>query len=161
MDNSKELNELPKLFNAKLILFDVIANDSVDLLKKLSRKLVEEGYVKESYEQAIIERERVYPTGLPTQGVMVAIPHTDPEHVLKGGILVANLKNPVNFKEMGNGVNDIPAELVFMLAVDQPENQIKVLKKLIGMFMKKDVLLSIKKANDVGQVISILESQTA
>ncbi len=147
------------IFDPKLILFDVEAEDSTELLRKLSFKLLEEGYVKESFEEAVIEREKVYPTGLPTPGIMVAIPHTNPEHVLKPVILFANLKKPVMFKEMGEGTNDIPAELVFMLAVENPSKQIEILKNLMGIFSKKEVLLSIKESTDVAGVIDILKAQ--
>jgi PTS system galactitol-specific IIA component len=151
--------KISTLFHPQLIIFDIEARDSLDLLRQLSSKLLEKGYVKESFEEAIIEREKRFPTGLPTQGIMVALPHTDPQYVIKPGILIANLKKPVIFKEMGNGVKDIPAELIFMLAVDKPEKQIEVLKKLMNIFTKKEVLLSIKNAKNEAAMLDILESQ--
>ncbi|RKD30518.1 PTS sugar transporter subunit IIA [Thermohalobacter berrensis] len=154
-----EITQVSTLFNPELILFDVTANDRTELLKKLSQKLKEKGYVRESFEEAVIEREKVYPTGLPTPGVSVALPHTDSIHVLKPVILIANLKRPVAFKEMGNGIRDILAELVFMLAINQPEKQIEVLKKLMSIFSKKDVLLAIKEAKNPSKVLEILKEQ--
>lgn len=147
------------LFHSDLILFDVSCNGRDELLKVLSRKFRDLGYVKDTFEQAVIERENTFPTGLPTDGVKVALPHTYPQHVNKPGILIANLKNPVNFKEMGNGVNDIPAELVFMLAVDQPEKQLSVLQKFMNIFMKKGVLQELKAAHDANTVLSILHRE--
>ncbi|MTI46604.1 PTS sugar transporter subunit IIA [Sporosalibacterium faouarense] len=150
---------ISSLFDPNMILFNVEAKDYEDLLKKLSAQLIEKGYAKESFEDAVIEREKVYPTGLPTPGVMVALPHTKPEYVIKPAILVANLKEPVFFKEMGNGVNDIPAELVFVMAIDNPEQQVDVLKKLMDIFSNKEILTSLKSCTEVVEVIDILETQ--
>lgn len=154
-----EVSSITTLFDPKIILFDVEADDSTDLLRKLSARLLEEGYVKESFAEAVIEREKIYPTGLPTPGVMVALPHTKPEHVIKPGILVANLKKSVLFKEMGSGINDIATELVFMLAVNDPSSQVDVLKKLMQIFSKEEVLIKLKYSNNEAEIIDILEAQ--
>lgn len=147
------------LFSNDLIFFDIDADDSTTLLKQMSKKLVEKGYVKNSFVQAVIEREKKYPTGLPTLGVRVALPHTDSKHVIKSRIAIANLKKPVVFKEMGNGIRNVSVELVFMLAIHHPKEQIEVLKKLMNIFSKYEVLLSIKEAKDASEVINILEKQ--
>ncbi len=154
-----EASTVTNLFDPKLILFDVEAKDSTDLLRKLSARLLEEGYVKESFANAVIEREKIYPTGLPTPGIMVALPHTNPEHVTKPAILVANLKNPVLFKEMGSGINDIATELVFMLAVNDPSSQVDVLKKLMEIFSKEEILIRLKHTSNEAEIIEILEEQ--
>lgn len=147
------------LFYESLILFDVEAKDSKDLLRKLSGKLLKEGYVKESFIEAINEREEIFPTGLPTKGVKIALPHTDATHVLKSGVLIANLKKPVVFKEMGSGINDVEAELIFMLAVEKPKEQVGILKKLIGMFSKEDVLLKLKHSSNPEDVLKVLKEE--
>lgn len=152
-------SEFSTLFNNDLIFLDIVADDSTTLLKEMSKKLLEKGYVKHSFENAVIEREEIYPTGLPTPGVMVALPHTDSKHVIKSTIAIANLKEPVIFKEMGNGIRNIPAELVFMLAIHHPKEQVEVLKKLMNILSKSDVLISIKKAKDASEVINILQTQ--
>ena len=37
--------------------------------------------MKETFGQALIDREAVFPTGLKTETFEIAIPHTDVEHV--------------------------------------------------------------------------------
>ena len=66
-----------------------------DVLRATAAELFAEGYVKESYSDAIIEREKKYPTGLPTGEICVAIPHTDPEHVNDAAICLSILEKPV------------------------------------------------------------------
>lgn len=159
MNNIRDKSKVSSLFNLELILFDVEAENKEVLLKKLSKILLDKGYVKDTFEEAIIKREKIFPTGLPTTGVKIALPHTESEHILKGGILIANLKKPLVFKEMGNGVNDIPVELVFMLAVDQPKSQVIVLQKLMEIFTRPDILLDIKNSKDSITTMNILEEQ--
>ncbi len=152
-------NENQSLFYREFIFFNVSANDKNELLKKVSTKLYEYGYVKESFIDAIQERENKYPTGLPTKGVKVSIPHTDPIHVIKPIITVVNLNNPIIFKEMGNGENDIYAELIFLLAIADPNKQIDILKKLMDIFMNEAVLKEIKNASTEEDTIKILERE--
>ena len=116
------------MLDRELIFLNFEADDREDLLSRLSDILYEKGYENESFKQAILEREKVFPTGLPTLGVKVALPHTDTEHVIKPAILISTLKEPVVFKEMGNGVNDIDVGIVFLLAVKNPAYQVKLLQ---------------------------------
>lgn len=45
---------------------------------------------------------RKYPTGLHTDGLLIAMPHTDSAHVNEACISIARLENPIPFHEMGN-----------------------------------------------------------
>ena len=89
-------------FDESVILLDVEGETPEEVLKTVASNMANKGLVKQSYINAIIEREKEYPTGLPTPGVSVAIPHTDIEHVNKKSISFAVLKNPVEFYIMGD-----------------------------------------------------------
>lgn len=75
---------------------------------------------------------------------------------MKPAILVALLKKPVCFKEMGNGINDVEAKLIFMLAVKDPNLQVETLSKLMSILSDKDKLLSIYKSATTKEVIDKL-----
>lgn len=154
-----EVEKVMELFDSNLILFDVEVEDKEQLLKMLTAKLINKGYVKESFTNAVIEREKSFPTGLPTAGVKVALPHTRPEHVLKACILVANLKKPIIFKDMGSGVKDINAEMVFLLAVADPNSQIVVLKKMMEIFAKEEALKKLKRSTNPEDLLKILREE--
>ncbi|WP_143786811.1 PTS sugar transporter subunit IIA, partial [Oenococcus oeni] len=64
-------------FDKRVILFDQVFPNQISVLKTLTRFLEEKNCVKSSYQQAIINRESQFPTGLNTTTVGVAIPHTD------------------------------------------------------------------------------------
>ncbi|HHV82871.1 MAG TPA: PTS sugar transporter subunit IIA [Tepidanaerobacter syntrophicus] len=132
-----------KLIDPSLIMLNVEATEKEEVITLMAKKLISEGYVKGSYLNAILEREKEYPTGLPTNEVGVAIPHTDIEHVIKPGIAVATLKNPVKFNAMGNPDEEVDVKLIFMLAVTEPKGQINLLKKLVSIFQNQQLLMEL------------------
>lgn len=144
------------LLNEELIFLDFESANQEELLKELGNFLYSKGYVKESYVDGIIQREKVFPTGLNTLGVAVAIPHTDAKHVNKSALLVAKLKNPICFKEMGNGINDVYVKLIFMLAIKNPDEQLKTLSKLMSIFSEEKTLLNIYNAKIKKDIFNIL-----
>ena len=94
------MNKLLSNENQKFLYYAFDEKEQTALLTKMSKVLIDAGFVHESYKDAVIERERVFPTGLPTQGINVAIPHTDSIHVKKEGFLVGVLEQPVTFEMM-------------------------------------------------------------
>ena len=65
-------------FKKENIFLNFDANDRKDFLSKISKILFEKKYVKEGFNDSIIEREEKYPTGLDFGEYKIAIPHTDP-----------------------------------------------------------------------------------
>lgn len=106
-------------FDESLIFTDIDVNSREELLRTMATNLFRKGLVKESFIDAVIEREKTFATGLPTNGISVAIPHTDSEHVNKKAISVAILKEPVKFGVMGEIGAETPVQIVFMLAIDK------------------------------------------
>jgi PTS system galactitol-specific IIA component len=142
-DKKEEENMDNSILHKNLIFLNYEATDQLNLLNKFSGILYANGYVKDSYAQAVIKREQEFPTGLNTPGIKIAMPHTYPAHVLKSTILVATLKNPVTFKEMGNSDNNVNAQLVFMLAITDPKGHLSILSKLMSIFSDKEKLSDI------------------
>lgn len=140
-------------FNDKLVcIFDktVSRDEAID---KLTSLLEAGGYVKPSFRQAVIEREKIFPTGLPTQPVGIAIPHTDAEHVNSGAIAVGILKEPVVFSEMGNPESNVEVFIITMLAISEPDLLIPFLRKLAKTFQNADFLLGLKSAATGEEVV--------
>lgn len=75
----------------------VDATDKFGVLREMGNVLVEKGWVKDTYPGAVIEREKVFPTGLPMEAMGVAIPHTDAIHVNKKAVFCGILDKPVDF----------------------------------------------------------------
>ena len=144
------------LFDEKIMVLGLEASDVNDALKKLSTRLYEEGYAKESFIQAVQDREKEFPTGLPTEGVGVAIPHTDVIHVNKEAVAVAVLKNPVTFQMMGMPEVNVSTEILFMLALKEPHGQIEMLEKLMGVLQDTDLLFAIKESQSIYELKELL-----
>ncbi|RIO68523.1 PTS sugar transporter subunit IIA, partial [Mammaliicoccus sciuri] len=73
------------------IIIGLEATTKEEALSQLAKRMYNNDYVKASYENAVIEREASFATGLPTVYCAVAIPHTDIQHVNSKPIGVAVL----------------------------------------------------------------------
>lgn len=140
------------LFTKDLILLDYEANSKEEVLKHMTNILEEKGYVKDTFYENLIKREGVYPTGLKANDIEIAIPHTDSIHVKKGAIFFARLKNPVIFKEMGTGENDVNVKLIFMLLINNPKTQVNTLSNLMGIFSQKERLEILNTSNNLDEI---------
>ena len=134
------------LFDQKVMVLDIQADTSDDALNQLSQRLLENGYVKESFAQAIIDRELEFSTGLPGVGRGVAIPHADPHHVNRSIMAVGILRKPVPFKMMGNHDEIIEVEVMFMLALKESHSHMSVLQSLMDVIQNEALLTQIKEA---------------
>jgi len=144
-----------------LIIIGLQAKSKEDVIRHLAALLQERGYVTDDYADAVLERERGFPTGLPTVDVHVAIPHTDTSHCLKPGIAVAILAQPVEFGEMATRDKTLFVDIVFLLAITDPKEQVKWLQSLIGMFQRPGLLQQLKVSPDPETCYQILRKHLA
>jgi PTS system galactitol-specific IIA component len=122
------------LLKQDLVQFDREVSDQRTLFAEMAQLLRARGYVKDSFEHAIVAREAKYPTALPTVPEAIAIPHGDAEHVITPFIAPIRLVAPVPWAEMGNGDVDHPVRFVFMLGLDKADGQVAVLQSLVQAF---------------------------
>lgn len=132
--------------NTDLIAVHMPIHTAIEAVAHLAGILLEQGYVKPSYLAAALEREKTYPTGLPTHGVGTAIPHAGSEHTLKPGIAIGTLAEPVKFGQMGDPTSQIDVSVVFMLSVTEPEAQVYLLQSLVEVYKDENLLRRIQTA---------------
>lgn len=142
-----------------LIITGIDAQSDQDIMVQVGGALVREGYARESYVEALAKREREFPTGLDVDGVGVAIPHTDVSHVIKAGIAIAVLNNPVTFVQMGTDDETVEVRLVFMLAVVNPDKHIDQLQRILAIIQDTRVLNKILEVNRADQIIEIIKEK--
>ena len=140
----------------ELIIPGLEAKSSDDIFEALGGKLVKQGYCKESYVQALKDREAEFPTGINTGEKGVAIPHTDVSHVNKKGIAIATLKQPVEFVEMGTDDEYVNAQVVFMLAVDE-KGHLELLQAILAVLQDQEVLKKLIEATSTIAANAIVE----
>jgi PTS system galactitol-specific IIA component len=126
-------------------------------IKRVAQPLEENGYVEPTYTAAVLEREKVFPTGLPT-AVGLALPHTDTHHVRQNAISFAVLREPVTFYEMGSLDSEVEIYLICMLAISHKDSVIEVLKRLVTIFQNEKLLHQLKSADQPQQVMTLLVS---
>ncbi len=144
-----------ELLKEELIVINMKAKDSNEAIGKLAQVLYKNAFVKESYIKAVQDREKNFPTGLPTEGVGVAIPHTDVEHVNTPAMAIAVLEEPVTFKMMGMIEEKVKVQILFMLAIKESKTQIKLLQRLMNVFEDREILEKIHKSTTPGEIKEI------
>lgn len=142
-----------------LIFTGMEAKTYEDVMDQVGGTFIKEGYCKESYKEALKNREKEYPTGLDIDGVGVAIPHTDVSHVNKQGTAIAVLKKPVTFVQMGTDDETTQVSIVFMLAVKEPSTQVEKLQRIIEIIQDTTVLEKLKEAKNAAEVIEIIKNK--
>jgi galactitol PTS system EIIA component len=128
------------------ILVKAHAASAGDIIRQLGGLLHENGFVKDTFVQAVLEREVIYPTGLQTSLLGFAIPHTDTQHVLLPAVAVATLDQPAVFRAMDDPSVEIPVSIVMMLAISNPDSVVHVLRKVISILEDEPALLKIVHA---------------
>lgn len=115
------------------------ATSPEEVISLLADRLEAAGYVAPSYKAAVLHREAKLPTGLPlSDDLAVAVPHTDPEHVLRPGIAIATLATPVAFRSMEEPDDSLPVRVVFALALKDKNEQIEMLQMIASMLQDPD-----------------------
>jgi len=142
------------VLDKKLVEVNFDASNKEDVIKLLSGKMKKMGFVGSGFEEAVLQREKDYPTGLPTK-IPVALCHVEAEYVNQTAMALATLSNPVKFHNMGDPKSELSVEIVFLLTILDPKKQVVYLRKMMEIF-KDNTLDNIKKANSKEEIIRIL-----
>ena len=146
--------------NPSLIFIDLEASNSDEVFEQVGGAFTKAGYTKDSYVEALKERESEFPTGLDVDGFGVAIPHTSVAHVNKAGTAIAVLKNPVTFHVMGGDDDEtVEIKLVFMLAVVDPNKHIDELQQILAIIQDTAVLDKLKQAENADDIINTIKDK--
>jgi len=131
-----------------LVLYGVDARDAEDAIRQVGQHLLDKGFVKDTYIEAVVKREAEYPTGLQLKDMAIAMPHTAGVHVNTPAVCVAKLARPVTFAHMGDPDTKVEAELLFMMAIQSPDAQLDTLQKVMGVFTNDEAVARFKDAAD-------------
>lgn len=136
----------------------VDAASSEEVIRLLAGRLEKLGYVRPSFADAVLAREARMPTGLPMgRDSNVAVPHTDPEHVLKPGIAIATLVHPVDFANMEDPEEAVPVGLVFMLALNDKDKQIEMLQQIMLTIQDETLSQKLLDAGTADELLALLD----
>lgn len=147
-------------FNRDLVTF-VNADTREEAETAIAKVLQGQGYAKDSYLQAILDREVSYPTGLYAGSYNVAIPHCDPENVNRGAMCVGVLEEPVTWGRMEDASQTCDVSLVIMLAITDPKEHLEMLRKVIGLIQDQELVGKIVHSRDVDEVYRLVAEKLA
>ena len=145
------------LVNEDLIIDNLESSTKEDALERMAKILVQHGFCKPSFVQAILDREAAHPSGLPMPGRKIAIPHTDATHVIRSAMLFARLTKPVEFLAMGSPQERLQVTMISMFALKEKKLIGDLLETLITVYQHEEVLEALYKAADRSAMFQILK----
>ena len=140
----------------ELILVGMTETSAEEAMRALAGTMLAAGLVRESFVEAVLAREKAYPTGIPAKIFDIALPHTMAEHVIEPCLAVGVLKKPVEFRQMGTPDIILHPRVIFMLAISDPKEQLGQLKKIMKLLQNDELLLGIRDADNAERVVELL-----
>ena len=157
MAQDKKLMKISDFLCEEAVILDLDASNFEEVIRVLGGKLRDQGFVKDDFVEAALERERNLPTGLPLGGEYnAAIPHVDIEYVNKPALGLATLKRDVVFYNMVESDEEVPCRLIIMLALDQPKSQVEMLQSVAAVLQNPETIRSLVNAKTREEVFTIL-----
>lgn len=141
-----------------LVLLNVEGNNRDEVLFNIASIIMQKGIAKETFYDALIERENSYPTGLPIGEINVAIPHTYPEHINEVAITIAIPKKPVMFYNMGAREEKLLVHVIVCLTMRKMDDNVKLLPALLGFFAEEENLRNLLLCKTPSEVMALLNA---
>lgn len=139
-----------------LVFYNLEFDERKDLLSYISKLLFKKGYVKEAYEERIIEREEQYPTGLMLNGLNIAICHADPDLVNRDAMFIVKLAKPVEFRNAEN-FSKLDVELVIGLVLSTGTTHLRALQRVAQLLLDKEVVDRIKNVESETELVETFD----
>jgi PTS system galactitol-specific IIA component len=132
-----------------------------DVLLLLGRAVEAAGCVRPGYDRALVERERQYPTGLPTVPQPVAVAHTDVAWVIRSAVALARLREPVMFRNMAQPEQRLPVRIVLLLAIESGGAHTDALARAVRAVQRPEWQRAVLDARTPAQAVAILRAMVS
>jgi len=160
-DKKKSLSKTTEdSLNDNLLLLQVEADSSVEIIQLLGNALVKYGYARSDLVDSVLAREEEFPTGINTS-VPFAIPHTNPEFTIRKGLAVATLKHSVEFHEMGNPEKTLDVRIVLMPVLTGRESDQKEFYRMLQLLEDPKLATSLLQSHSAQEVRKLLQENPA
>jgi len=132
------------------IQIGIEASDWQEAIELACEPLILDNFVNNLYVKDVIDRELIWPTGLPVKPIAVAIPHAESRvNIKESTIAAAVLKEKVKFREAGGDIDDyVDVKIVFILAIKDSTHQLEVLRRLMNAFSNGETLKALISARN-------------
>lgn len=140
----------------KYLVIQGTANSSEEAITLCGEALHKAGVVGEDFASACVEREKNFPTGLPTE-IPTAIPHAKVEGIKENAICLLKLESTVVFRRLDDDTEQVETDLIFNLAIKDPNEHLQVLQRMMEFLNNKEVLLKCKELSNEETVAYLTE----
>ena len=153
-------------FFSKDLVFCLEADNQEQLFDQVATLLEEKKVVTDTYRSALIEREKMFPTGLDMEFLgkdlpNVAIPHTDTIHNLTEIVVVVRLAKPVTFHNMIAPDKEVEVSLLFFIINNSSSSQTNILAQLMDFFTGNGHLEALSKITEPEALFQYISEATA
>ena len=153
-------------FFSKDLVFCLEADNQEQLFDQVATLLEEKKVVTDTYRSALIEREKMFPTGLDMDFLgkdlpNVAIPHTDTIHNLTENVVVVRLAKPVTFHNMIAPDKEVEVSLLFFIINNSSSSQTNILAQLMDFFTGNGHLEALSKITEPEALYKYISEATA
>ena len=153
-------------FFSKDLVFCLEADNQEQLFDQVATLLEEKKVVTDTYRSALIEREKMFPTGLDMEFLgkdlpNVAIPHTDTIHNLTENVVVVRLAKPVTFHNMIAPDKEVEVSLLFFIINNSSSSQTNILAQLMDFFTGNGHLEALSKLTEPEAMFQYILEATA
>lgn len=133
------------------------ADDAEQAIQMCGEALYKEGFVSKQFGRLCIEREKEYPTGLPTK-TPTAIPHAKDDGITQNSICFLKLEKAVAFRRMDDDAREIETDMIFCMAIKDPEEHLKALQNMLAFLQNTGAMEKCRSLADE-QIIEFLQQQ--
>ncbi|ECL4818666.1 PTS sugar transporter subunit IIA [Salmonella enterica] len=133
------------MFSAQRVMKFTGNVSRIVLLTRLAESLQADGLVKPGFTDGVLEREKVYPTGIFMETHSVAIPHTEFEHVNRTGFAIGINLAGVEFQRTDEPEESVVPQIVVMMAIDKTCEKVAIIQSLFALLANRDRVNDIVK----------------
>ncbi|WP_161879770.1 PTS sugar transporter subunit IIA [Alkalibacterium sp. MB6] len=144
-----------ELFSPELICLNLEVKNKSDLFRKIADDLNKKGYVNAGYLKGISQREEEFPTGLITQHLNIALPHSDTQYIEKAFIYIVRLNEPITFNQMGDN-QEIKVKDIFFLGIKDSAKQVNLLASLMDLFSNDEFVNNFVEVSNKTEMLSLV-----
>lgn len=146
-----------EMFDPELISLEMDATSKEAAFELAACTLLKKGLVKESYLSGLVTREESFPTGLITQYLNIALPHTDSEHIIRPFVMIVRLKEEVTFEQMGDN-QAMKTKDLFFLGIKDGKKQAGLLALFMDLFMRENFVKEYISADNPAKIYQLFET---
>lgn len=152
---------IKELFNKDLIWTNPDLTNAEAVFEMVFEKASNLNLVNDNFLEKIKLREVKYPTGIQLERYGVAIPHTDADTIREQFIGVITSKEGVPFKRMDDPNQQVEANVIFVLGLKEPHQQLEALQQLMAIIQNEDTVDVLVNRSNVEEILRDLQNVIA